>query len=43
MTVSWAEPASAFRRVALLAGGTLVWEAAARSGKFSPLIVPSVT
>jgi len=36
-------PASAFRRLALLAVGVLVWELVARSGMFSPIIVPSVT
>jgi NitT/TauT family transport system permease protein len=35
--------ASAFRRLALLAVGVLVWELVARSGMFSPIIVPSVT
>jgi NitT/TauT family transport system permease protein len=43
MSERWPDPASAFRRVALLAVGVLAWEAAARSGLFSPLIVPSVT
>src|SRR4029450_4028167 len=32
--------ASVFRRVALLALGVILWEAAARSGRWSPLIVP---
>jgi NitT/TauT family transport system permease protein len=35
--------ASVFRRVALLALGVILWEAAARSGLWSPLIVPSIT
>jgi NitT/TauT family transport system permease protein len=35
--------ASVFRRVALLALGVILWEAAARSGRWSPLIVPSIT
>ena len=43
MSAPWLDPASVFRRVALLAAGGLVWETAARSGMFSPLIVPSVT
>jgi NitT/TauT family transport system permease protein len=43
MSARWPDLASAFRRVALLAVGVLVWETAARSGLFSPLIVPSVT
>jgi ABC-type nitrate/sulfonate/bicarbonate transport system permease component len=38
-----ADPAGALRRAALLMVGGLVWETAARSGLFSPLIVPSLT
>jgi ABC-type nitrate/sulfonate/bicarbonate transport system permease component len=38
-----ADPAGALRRAALLMVGGLVWEMAARSGLFSPLIVPSLT
>ena len=38
-----ADPASALRRVALLLVGVLAWETAARSGLFSPLLLPSVT
>jgi NitT/TauT family transport system permease protein len=40
--IRWPDAASVGRRVALLVLGTLVWEAAARSGAFSPLIVPSI-
>ncbi len=43
MSARWPDPVSTFRRVALLAVGVLAWETAARSGMFSPLIVPSVT
>jgi len=39
----WPGLASASRRVALLAVGVLVWELVARSGTFSPILVPSVT
>ena len=39
----WADPASSLRRAALPAIGLIAWEAAARSGLFSPLIVPSIT
>ena len=37
------DTASALRRIALLAVGVVVWEAAARSGLWSPLIVPSIS
>ena len=40
--IRWPDAASAGRRVALLVLGALVWEAAARSGAFSPLVVPSI-
>jgi len=40
--IRWPDAASVGRRVALLVLGALVWEAAARSGAFSPLIVPSI-
>jgi NitT/TauT family transport system permease protein len=40
--IRWPDAASVVRRVALLVLGALVWEAAARSGAFSPLIVPSI-
>jgi NitT/TauT family transport system permease protein len=40
--IRWPDAASVGRRVALLVVGALVWEAAARSGAFSPLIVPSL-
>jgi NitT/TauT family transport system permease protein len=40
--IRWPAAASVVRRVALLVLGALVWEAAARSGAFSPLIVPSI-
>jgi len=43
MSVRWSDTAAAFRRMALLVVGVLAWETAARSGLFSPLIVPSVT
>jgi NitT/TauT family transport system permease protein len=43
MRALWSDPAVAVRRVALLAVGLIAWETAARSGWFSPLIVPSVT
>lgn len=43
MRALWSDPASVVRRVALLAVGLIAWETAARSGWFSPLIVPSVT
>ena len=43
MSARWPALASALRRVALLAVGVLVWELVARSGMFSPIIVPSVT
>ena len=39
--IRWPDAASAGRRMALLVLGALVWEAAARSGAFSPLVVPS--
>ena len=42
MSLRWPDPASIARRVALLAIGILAWEAMARSGLWSPLIVPSV-
>ncbi|PYN35262.1 MAG: hypothetical protein DME01_12440 [Candidatus Rokuibacteriota bacterium] len=42
MSVLWSDPASVVRRVALLAVGLVAWETAARSGWFSPLIVPSI-
>ena len=38
-----ADPAGALRRAALLMVSGFVWETAARSGLFSPLIVPSLT
>ena len=40
--IRWPDAASVGRRVTLLVLGALVWEAAARSGAFSPLIVPSL-
>jgi NitT/TauT family transport system permease protein len=40
--IRWPDAVSVVRRVALLVLGALVWEAAARSGAFSPLIVPSL-
>ena len=40
--IRWADAASVGRRAALLVVGALVWEAAARSGAFSPLVVPSI-
>jgi NitT/TauT family transport system permease protein len=40
--IRWPDAASVVRRVALLVLGALVWEAAARGGAFSPLIVPSI-
>jgi len=43
MSVGRPEPAAGFRRVALPAAGVILWETAARSGLFSPLIVPPVT
>ena len=43
MSARWPALASALRRAALLAAGVLVWELVARSGMFSPIIVPSVT
>jgi NitT/TauT family transport system permease protein len=43
MRVLWSDPAVAVRRVAVLGVGLIAWETAARSGWFSPLIVPSVT
>ena len=43
MRALWADPASSVRRAALPAIGLIGWEAAARSGLFSPLIVPSIT
>ena len=42
MSRSWPALASGLRRVALPVLGVIVWEAAARSGWFSPLIVPSI-
>ena len=43
MSARSADLGSALRRVALPVAGALVWEAAARSGLVSPLVVPSVT
>ena len=43
MTSRWSSLASGLRPVALLLFGALAWEIAARSGRFSPLIVPSLT
>jgi len=43
VSACWPGLASASRRVALLAVGVLVWELVARSGTFSPIIVPSIT
>ena len=43
MSGSWPALASGLRRVALPVLGVIVWEVAARSGLFSPLIIPSVT
>ena len=43
MSALWSGPAVAVRRVALLGVGLIAWETAARSGLFSPLIVPSLT
>lgn len=40
--IRWPDAASVGRRVALVVLGALVWEAAARSGAFSPLVVPSI-
>jgi ABC-type nitrate/sulfonate/bicarbonate transport system permease component len=40
--IRWPDAAAAGRRMALLVLGALVWEAAARSGAFSPLVVPSI-
>lgn len=40
--IRWPDAASVGRRMALLVLGALVWEAAARSGAFSPLVVPSI-
>jgi NitT/TauT family transport system permease protein len=40
--IRWPDAASVGRRVALLVLGALVWEAAAQSGAFSPLVVPSI-
>jgi len=40
--IQWPDATSVGRRVALLVLGALVWEAAARSGAFSPLVVPSI-
>src|SRR5215470_19056238 len=40
--IRWPDAASVARRVALLVLGALVWEAAAQSGVFSPLVVPSI-
>ena len=42
MSPGLGDPASALRRVALPVVGVLAWEATARSGLVSPLIVPSV-
>jgi ABC-type nitrate/sulfonate/bicarbonate transport system permease component len=42
MSGSWNALASGLRRVALPALGLILWEAAARSGQFSPLVIPSV-
>jgi len=42
MSGSWPALASGLRRVALPALGLILWEAAARSGQFSPLVIPSV-
>lgn len=43
MSARWRAATSPLRRIALLAAGVVVWELAARSGMFSPIIVPSVT
>jgi ABC-type nitrate/sulfonate/bicarbonate transport system permease component len=43
MTSRWSSLASGLRPVALLLLGALAWEIAAHSGRFSPLIVPSLT
>jgi NitT/TauT family transport system permease protein len=43
MSVAWSAPAAGLRRAALPVAGVMVWETAARSGLFSPLIVPPVT
>jgi NitT/TauT family transport system permease protein len=43
MSVAWFGPAVGLRRAALPVAGVIVWETAARSGLFSPLIVPPVT
>ena len=40
--IRWPGASPAGRRMALLVLGALVWEAAARSGAFSPLVVPSI-
>ena len=42
MTSRWSSLASGLRPVALLLLGALAWEIAARSGRFSPLIIPSL-
>jgi ABC-type nitrate/sulfonate/bicarbonate transport system permease component len=42
MSASWSALAAGLRRVALPVLGVIAWEAAARSGRFSPLIVPSI-
>jgi NitT/TauT family transport system permease protein len=43
MTRPWLSLLPFFRRWTLLAVGVLIWEIAARSGTFSPIVVPSVT
>ena len=42
MSARWPDLASLGRRLALLALGVTVWEVAARSGAFSPLVMPSI-
>jgi len=42
MSARWPGLASIGRRLALLALGVVVWEVVARSGAFSPLLVPSI-
>jgi NitT/TauT family transport system permease protein len=42
MSARWPAAASIGRRLALLALGVVAWELVARSGAFSPLVVPSI-
>jgi NitT/TauT family transport system permease protein len=43
MSAGWLAAASIGRRLALLALSVVVWELVARSGAFSPLVVPSIS